>query len=584
MKNSLVDLYKARIPELVKSIPQQKLRTYLAKFVTLEAIAFAAASNVVCKFTPNANELYLCRTGTGKLSVPLDSGLDGIPVMVGWNPVIGKQIKNLHLVSPCELSEFEVSKKQLLCETFSISSDGIITCGDPEIYTEAGAVACGTFNQNTIIPHFVDGDLSTEIDHYIFDGFTYDEDNILSNTGDLDYQYRNGWTVAFGTSFSDYQSGTYLPLTKFLSLLPEDPTDNPVNLDQNHVDVLRAMRETSLAGGLVSMIEYAAKTSDDNIKIHVLANDASGTLVRYIDFDIAHNVLISLSPDDLTDSDSIGMLLALPPGGFTRFQNTLVNDRRIATYDENGVLSSIRFPWHSVIKERSIHDIRFVREEKRGPTLNTEESIKRIYRGILAPEEISVTLVCSRLVNPYAVGGVNIYSCSCEDCGTLPNFEFRKDPTADIITEMNVRLPKTFLSYIDDDIDGTWDSVRLFAGRGLGLESASDIVISDVDQNGVPATISMNNCQITSMYVDLDPLLSHKKETEEANYCLRYESSGDIALKWAGDIAAVTAVVVAGAFTGGSGWAFFGILTVGGATVATTNILYEREASWPESD
>ncbi len=127
----------------------------------------------------------------------------------------------------------------------------------------------------------------------------------------------------------------------------------------------------------------------------------------------------------------------------------------------------------------------------------------------------------------------------------------------------------------DNDLDSNFDEI--LAVRYAKDEKMYSTSVN-VDDSGTITNIMMTNCIIPgSVMVDMSGLGSKKSE-DMKSYCLRYLSTGEVILKWAGTAMGYGALVVAGFFTGGFAW---GIAIAGTAIEVVTEAAFERVSGWP---
>ncbi len=133
---------------------------------------------------------------------------------------------------------------------------------------------------------------------------------------------------------------------------------------------------------------------------------------------------------------------------------------------------------------------------------------------------------------------------------------------------------KCFWIIGDNDLNGKYDEIGVYADENY-------LIYNDMQEIGdetfATKSISVGECMIDGITIDLTGMGSKRTDVEGNNYCVRYLSTGQVVLTWAGR-AASAGLAIAACFQGNPTYL---LLFLGAGTGFLTEVGRDRAITWP---
>ncbi len=150
--------------------------------------------SVMDKYEPVPNSIVLKSPLSESVKFGLDSSWKDNPVLVKWNPEILGASANFHLVSPCYLDEFEVSKEKVTCSSFIKDGEsGAVFC--QEMKEAKNWIECGDISDESLNNYFgyENAGIISEIrQSENRDMYIYDDNGVLSRINIVYHSEKSG--------------------------------------------------------------------------------------------------------------------------------------------------------------------------------------------------------------------------------------------------------------------------------------------------------------------------------------------------------------------------------------------------------
>jgi len=591
----------------------------------IDEASAAMTESVIKKYDPQPNSIVLkvpsvLKSILGKedtAQFTLVEDLSNKPVMVKWSPEGLTNIKNAHMVSPCNLNEFDVKRSVFECGKFSTNKEtDVIFCDDATEKTDTNEclVRCDNFDNS------LDEYMGTEFYDLLKDAMKVSERKLYEGVRDSE----------------PYVEKLYLPWNSehnqifYLDDLNYDPSrlcgyegiGGPYGWEWSSCFEANLYKNENHALGLVPVASPTSTVMESG-KTYVLH-------IYYVDepWDL-NDVLIDIYPVELCDSNSEQII--------ERYQI----DRKSLTCDEVNTVTDIVSDIDAIknlvvdaLSEETEHIILFTPSsdivsgdmvtdvswgfdfefgaDGKWITADGGSGIGEVERYIgcykstdkIYGERVqySKRRQCFRIISPIEIKLTVFTSGTTEDEKLLFidvfdeqfNTRFISDGTSD---SGKLSIQKVFIDdeegyqavFTDDNDDGSWETIIVSPDTFLDQDNflynlfstAKQVVVSDINSNGEPQLIGIKSCCIDGVMIDLSGLDDKKSDDYDTNYCLRSVSTKWILLNWGGRFVGAAGILAAGIFSGGSAWAFMALAAIPVFTQAGTEAVRDYQGKWP---
>ena len=525
--NFMVEKARTEGINLLKSrISKAGITSFFVKGVSLETGAYLAGlwDSINEKFKPVGNALAIKKSyevGGEIKTLDLPSEWTGKPIILKSVPgLVLTENKPFHLVSPCYLKSFDVTKSQFVCGTYTNSpEDKNSYCMDAKEKFDKSLMTCGIWDKNVDTAMGIDG---------IYEIINAWKSQPNRKIFEIDESYDNKINTRLYMPWEGKDD--YIDLDSAKRLLPSVPATSPGTRSEPFIFSVgvyhsnTAVTPTNLAGTKDQVLQSLAKSISDCYDAYESATDVrceifdvssipSGVTITYNDmisklksdygFDVIHNLVWFGS--DLKDKDTsiskdhsgyLEISISKPP-----FKYVLIN------YVNNLDKKSYSAPMHCYYDDE--------------PEFKTEEEAK----NYIPFGHCKIFLTTSGISYTVYLDGPQSSSMGDELYQYADSVSFDYEGRG---------LMKVVFN--DDDEDGNWDEIGVHTFNqnldDMGLENygidvssiENYVLLSDVDKSGLPGHITMKNCQTDGIVIDISEFSDQKMDGENKNYCFFHES------------------------------------------------------------
>lgn len=647
LKNYLVDFAKKRFTKwgVAKIIAKwAALGIGVAGMSELDKASAAITESMLKKYEPQPNSIVLKVPSALSENdlVPFDlvSKLEEKPVLVKWRPEVLTETKNLHLVSPCYLNEFEVKKTIFVCNKYSYNKEtGVIICDGAE-ESDKRLVRCGVLDKS------LDDYMGTPFYDTLTEVIKVDDMTLYSDTK--------------GTELWEHPDKLYLPWhSREGEILYLDDFEPDVNAARNeYPSRLQPGQIKDSANAFNAILYKNGKKAFGLVPVYNEDNkimESGKAYVLHIYFidepwaSIENDVIVDIYPVDMceTSADQIVERHEISRKSLSCDQVKKVTET-VSSIDEIKALVAkadeetefiMKFtpaPGAVPVTPKDLlstegFNFKFGADhlwtEREGSFAGetAKPSYEGCYKDTKTVDGVRVSYTgrrqCFRILDQPVKVGLTVHkmllvgadiderllriesvdeqfkSIFLPDCtrfkaespdGKSINIEEDEPATDCKFSIQNVYIDdknKYTAVFTDDTNDGKWDTIRISPiadwKEAFGLKDAKEITLSEINSNGEPQHIGMRNCYTDGVMIDLTGLDSKKVDVGGKNYCLRHKSAVLVAIKWGGRAVGAAGIVFAGVFSGGSAWAFMAIAAVPALAEVTTESITEYKGLWP---